>query len=424
MRSWILAACAACLWTAAAGAQAPQYTAPGGGETGGEVKSKEQLEQEMAEARWDLGPIRLAPWLGLRNLSYQGNVFGDEGGDSSDLTGTFGAGLSAYLPTGPDVFWVAQVIPEYVWWLDLDERNDFVGRYGLGVYADLNRLRFSVHATSIEEQAVVTSETEQLALAGRDRVAAAIELALTARSYLFAEGSLTEIADRSGLPDDPRAPDLALLDREERVGRGGVRLQLGPLVELQAGAELTEVDFELGSRNLSHKGTSPFIRWRLDGNRIDADVSAVRRSLDPVGDSDLVPVDLTSGAIRLTVTPGWRFTVEPYGSRSVAYSLGSDYSHFVQERYGLAVGAPFDRIGARAFVEAGGNRYEPLGAAPDRDDDLTGWGVSLTYEAREWLRYQAGFHRLEYDSNLPGLDREVDRIESSVTLTTGTWAWQ
>ena len=425
MRTRFLAALAlgSGLAAATAGAQAPQYTAPGGADRG-DVRSKEEIEQAMEDARWRLGPVRLAPWAGLRNVTYVDNVFGASEGGESDVTGTLGAGLTAYLPTGPKVFWVAQALPEYVWWLDLEERRELVGRYGAGVYADLNRLRLAANATRVEEQAVVTSETEQLAFARRDELSSAADLRLTGAFELFVSGRLTEVGDERAVGDDPRGAPVELLHREERGVRGGLRYRSGRALAVELGAEVAEVRFDAGGRDLSNRGTSPFVRIDLDGNDLEVDLEVVQRSMEPIDDSQLEPVDLTHGSLRLLLTPGWRFSVGPYGHRSTVYSLSAAYTHFTEERWGFQVAAPFKRLGAHAYVEGGRNDYAaPVGAA-DRTDDVTGWGIGLDVEVVEWLSYRIGFHRVEYDSNLPGFDREIDRVESTFNLGAASWIWR
>ena len=428
MRSWILAALGLCVGLGAApvGAQPTQYTAPGGGQGGG-TKTKQQIEAEMERARWNLGPIRLVPWAGLRNVTYVGNVFATSGDETSDLTGSLGVGLTAYLPTGPKVFWIAQAQPEYVFWLDLEERRALVGRYGAGVFADLNRLGLALNATRVEEQAVVSSETEQLSLARRDRISADLDLHLTSALDLFAQGSLTDVEDEGAVGDDPGGPPFELLHREERGLRTGLRYNADELT-VEIGAQIAEVEFEPGARDLSNRGTSPFVRLQLDGNRVSFDVELIQRSMEPVGASELVPIDTTSGSLEVSFTPGWRFTLSPYGHRSTVYSLDSDYTHFTEDRWGLGVAAPFGRLGLRVFGEAGENDYEAAAAAavPPRTDDFTGWGVGFDLELREWLRYRGGFHHLEYDSSLPAFDREIDRVESTLNLAlpAGSWIWQ
>jgi hypothetical protein len=412
------------LGAGAAGAQSAQYTPPGSAapEAG---KTKEEIEQEMEDARWNLGPIRLAPWIGIRGLSYQQNVFAEAEGGTDDVTATAGAGLTAYLPTGPDVFWIAQVMPEYVYWADQTDRRQAAGRYGVGVYGDFNRLRLALQATRVEEQAEVTSEVPQLTVAEVDHLGASATLKLTPAIGIALSGSLADISFDEADTTDIRVPEFGLLARESRALRAGLRWEPRDVFALEAGAERTVTEFAAGARNLSSTGTSPYLNLLVTGNRIEVRGEVVQRSLEPEPGSRLVPVDATEGSLYVALRPGWRFGFGVYGHRSTVYSLAAAFSHFEEERYGVEVSAPFGRrIETRAFYEVGENDYVAIAAFRQRADDSSGYGVEATVELREWLSYTVGYRRLELDSNLPGLDRETSSLLSTISLTTGSWAWQ
>lgn len=414
-------------------AQAPQYTAPGGA-TAERPRTKEDLEKRMEEARWRVGPLRLAPWLAVRRLTWEEDVFvqreGREDEATSDLTGSVGAGLTAYLPTGPKLFWVAQAMPEYLWWLDLSERNQWVGRYGAGVYADLNRLRIGVNGRRSEQQQVVTPEEPLQVLSDQRTASANAELDLADTLTLRVSGSRIEVENR--LPDadgpgadlPPGVADFTRLDREERALRGELSYRPREPVEVALGVEATETDFATGARDLSSTGTSPYLSLRLDGHSLSLDSRVVRRELEPEPGSDLRAVDATEGQLRLRFTPGWRFTFGLYGHRSTVYALDLDYSHLTDQRLGVELSAPFgERLTVRAFTETGDAEYEPLPGSPARTDDVTAWGAEASFRLGEWLSYRAGFQQVSYDSNLPGFDRDLSRVTSSVVLSTGDWIW-
>src|ERR1700730_15130181 len=90
-----------------AGAQFSQYTAPGGPE-GRPADRKGELAKEVQEARFRLGPGRVEPTAGLRDVSYVKTLVASSAvTQPTDFTATAGAGLRAYLPTGPQVTWTA-----------------------------------------------------------------------------------------------------------------------------------------------------------------------------------------------------------------------------------------------------------------------------------------------------------------------------
>ncbi|HUO86557.1 MAG TPA: hypothetical protein VM617_04135 [Thermoanaerobaculia bacterium] len=408
-----------------ASAQSAQYTAPGAGAPAA-TKTKAEIEAQMADARWRLGPVRLAPYLGISGLSWVQNVFAGDGEETSDLTGTLGAGLTAYLPTGSNVFWVAQARPEYIYWADLAERRQAGGRYGVGLYADFNRLDLVAEGYRMEVQTQVTAEEPEPAIGEVDHLGAGASLRLTSRISLTAGAGIEEIANRAGDPDDPRSPAFALLDRREETARAGLRFEMSEKIHLEAGAERHETRFETEGRDLSSTGTSPYLRLTLTGNRLQLAGEVTRRSLDPEPGSALVPTEGTEGTLRLGLTPGWRFAIGLYASRSLLYSLAGDYSHFDAESYGVEVSAPFaGRWTMRLFAETGENDYTPLAPeVPVRTDDSFAYGASGSLEIREWLTYEFGYRRLELDSNQPGFDRQTSSVLSTLSLTTGSWIWQ
>src|SRR5690242_10402067 len=61
---------------------------------------KDQLTKAADAARWNLGPLRVAPWLGLRDVTYVREQSPTGGSARGDLTATAGAGLKVYLPLG------------------------------------------------------------------------------------------------------------------------------------------------------------------------------------------------------------------------------------------------------------------------------------------------------------------------------------
>jgi hypothetical protein len=414
----------ALLVTLPVAAQTSQYTAPGGA-LGGEPLTKAQIEAQMEAARWRLGPIRLAPWLALRGLTYESNVFVSGNETTSDVTGSAGAGLTAYLPTGSNVFWVVQAMPEYLWWLDLSDRNQLIGRYGAGVFADLNRLRIALDGRDVERQAPATSESAQQVIGEETTAHLNVSLDLSTSLSLRADLSSSDLAYRS--PDD--APTVggfrfSDLDRKEQVLRGELVYRRGDKAEVGLGVELTDTEFEAGARNRSSTGTSPSLHLRLNGNRLGLDAQILRRELEPEPGSELRPVRQAEGDFRLTLTPGTRFTFGVYGNRTTAYALADEYSQLTVERLGFEVGSPLGRrLDLRAFFEAGTDDYEGFGGAP-RSDDVTAYGLVANFKIGEWLSYQAGFRQVEYDSNLDAFDRDYFRVTSSLTLSTGEWVWR
>lgn len=413
------------LFGSEAEAQFRQYTPPG--EVSGSSGSRQkQLEEEMAEARWQAGPLRIAPWFGIRQAQFVDNVFAVDRGDpdegTSDLTATLGLGLTAYLPLGSRTIWTAQIAPEYVWWRDQDERSQLAGRAGTGIFADLNRLRLEILGSRTERQRRVTSEALQFGIQRQDRVEANVEFRLARGLWLFTGGSVTEFEDQTDAAD-PRVTDFSRIDREERLLRAGLAYVFPNEVRIALGVEESETEVAPGARSLSNDGTSPILEIQARGSRLDLQLDLARRDLEPVQGSLFVPFDETAGEVTIGLRPGWRFRFELYGRSQPVLSLDESYSHFTERRVGLSIHAPFaeERLSLRLSAEAGENDYSALaGDVPERIDDVTAWGLEATLEIAGPLRLTAGFQTQELDSNLPGLDREVGSILFGLALDLGS----
>lgn len=408
-----------------AAAQFRQYTPPG--EVSGSSGSRQkQLEEEMAEARWQAGPVRIAPWFGIRQAQYVDNIFavdsGDPEEDTSDLTVTAGLGLTAYLPLGSRTIWTAQLTPEYVWWRDQDERSQLAGRVGTGLFGDFNRLRLEILGSRTERQQRVTSEALQFGIQRQDRAEANLELRLAGGLWLFTGGSLTDFEDQTDA-EDPRVTDFGRIDREEQILRAGLAYVFPNDVRIALGVENSETDLAPGARPLSSDGTSPILEIQAPGSRLDLQLRLAQRDLQPIEGSLFVPFDEPAGELTLGLRLGWRFRFELYGRSQPVLSLDESYSHFTEQRLGLSVVAPFadERLQLRLSAETGENDYSAVaGEVPERTDDVTAWGFEATLELAGPLRLTAGFQNQELDSNLPDRDREVGSILLGLALDLGS----
>ncbi|HUP25449.1 MAG TPA: hypothetical protein VNB06_21230 [Thermoanaerobaculia bacterium] len=391
-----------------------QYTSPGG-LTMQERLSESSLEQAMEDARWRFGGLRVAPYLGIRRAQYHDNVFAtsEESGDAvSDLTVTLGAGFDAFLKTGSHVFYRFEVQPDYVFWADLDERNQAIGSYSAGVHAFFNRLTFGVTGRRYEVERIETSEFAQPVTSLRQGVGADLGLRLSSRFSLAFSGDLSELGYRSESEGDPRVPQFSRLDREQTTGSASVVWTLPNGLELGAGWQVSRAEFDQDARALSVDGSGPRISLYGEGNKVDFQVELFQSTLEPRGESLFPEREVEGGRIETSFDTGSRINWSFYGQRSQLFTLDQSFSDFTYMRYGVRLGIPFgDRASLNLFTETGEDDYESL--TPDavrRTDDAFSWGATvqlpLPRALPEGLRLQLGYRHTELDSNLPGLDRE------------------
>lgn len=406
--------------TNTAEAQWTQYTLPGGpSERPGQ--RQEELEKEIEQARYHLGPVRIAPWLGLRNVAYVRSLYSTGTEPPPDWTATVGAGFRAYLHTGRKVTWTAAVLPEYVWWKDQADRRRVNGRYALGVHGFFNRLSVELMADREEELQIVTPEVPELANARTDSLRLLSEVKLTGAISAFAVGTLAEqTALDDDLPDS-RVDQLALLDREDRTARVGLRWRPREPWMFGLGAERTSSDFAQGALDRSNEGTSPIFEARYERRRITVEADLAARSLEAREGAAFVEFDELTGraSIQWTAAEGLAFSV--YGNRDLLYSLSPGYAYLSDERVGVAVLLGVIRQAQlRVFAETGTYDYTAFSpAAAPRSEDVDSFGGQLTTNLWRSVSLEITGVRSEFDSNLPGGDRSYTSVGAAVSLLGG-----
>jgi hypothetical protein len=400
-----------------AGAQFLKYTPPGGPEEEPESR-QERMERELEEARWRVGVVRVAPWAALRDVAYVRNDFATGAVPPNDWTATAGLGFRAYLRNGPKATWRAQVLPEYSWWQKQDERRRLNGRYSLGFHGFFNRLTLEVQAGREQEQRIVTPEVPVLASSRIDGAEVLAELELTGALFAFAAASVNQQESLVDDLDDPRSESLALLDREERVTRLGLRWRPREQWSIGVGAERSQAEFEDDALDRSNSGTAPLAEIRFDGRRLRFQAAAAKRSLEARSGAAFVPYDEVTGNAALSIGTPRRLSATLYGSRGLVYALSSTYAYLDDERLGVALTVGVGRrLTSRFFAETGTNDYTAFDpAAPPRSDDVSSYGAGLSFSLPWNVTFGVQALRSEYDSDLPGGDRSYGTLGTTVTL--------
>lgn len=418
-----LTAGAALLWTVEPlEAQFQQYTPPGTVRAD-EQDLKEELEREVDEARWRLGPLRLQPQLTLRNAAYVNDVFVGSEEEVNDFTVSLGAGLHAYLPVGPKSTLVAFALPEYVWWQDLEDRRRWNESYGGGLFSYFNRLTFEVSARREERQGFPSVEVEQLV--NTEQETAEARLAVRVARSLWIEGAGSATSYRFLTPeekDDPRVAPFDRLDRDEDVFRGGLRLDLRAGWSVSGGVEHSEADFVDPTNDLSSSGTSPYVGLSRTESRTEVLAEAAFRSIDPEGDSRFRPFEEVTGVVQVLVHATSRLDLSVGHARELIYSVDTAFDYSLEDRSLLNLQQQLGRTRLKLYYEFGELDYT-VGSVggPDRIDDFTEWGALLDVDVWERISFEAGIEQSDYDSNLPGLDRDVTRYTLSLVFADTAW---
>jgi len=401
-------ACA--LWLAVSPLSA-QYIAPGSSEPGGHVLHRDDLAKSYDEARWHLGGLRLAPWLGLRDVSFV--TFQDaQGHDQTDFTVTAGLGLRAYARTGPRIFWAAHLLPEYVAWADAAEKRQLNGRYGLGLFAFFNRLDVEAWVQRQQRQAFFSSEVQELTSSRSDTAHLAVELELGSRLSLLGLSEHTELASQ-----EPENPIFGRLDRSQKTYRLMLYYEPRQALRFGAGWEELDDDFAEGARSLSSARRGARLEAAYSGRRFAASLTVRDESVDPEPGAVIPALDVTTGGAELQWQLRRAVSLFNYFRRDLRYSVSEAFTAFTAERYGarLDLGVAESQLGF--FVELGEDDYLALAAAgPDRLDEIRSYGLTLQWRIRRRAGVVLYVTRTKYDSNLDVSDREVTLFNAVLNL--------
>ncbi len=406
--------------------QFTQYTQPGSVSPRQLKSQRELLDEEAAQARWHLGQLRVDPWLALRDLTWSDNPGGQpEGAQAqSDLSATAGAGLAAFLHTGPKVIWTAHALPEYVWWKNDADRRRLNGRYGLGMFAFFNHLSLQATARRTERVAVLSAEVPEQANTRRDELALSGAVRLGFSTSVFAEVGRASSRDLLNAAERRSGPQFQLLDRDEDRLRAGLRYEPRERWRFDVGAEWTKADFLHAERDLSNSGTAPLLGVAYQGPKISISGQAELRSLKPRPGSEFVPVDTTTASLQVAAE-GTRLTPAVYARRSLAFSITDGYSSFATDVVGLSLGLKLGlRSNLRSFAERGRSDYTRISAdVPARRDDISSFGAELTFQLARSTSLVLGGSRSVFDSSLPGEDRSLTSIRAGLTFGIGAPSW-
>lgn len=411
------------LVTETLGAQYVQYTAPGT-LAQPRVPPQERFEGAIEDAWWNVRGLRLTPWFGLSNLGYVDNVFATAHDTKSDFTLTVGAGLRGYLPTGEKSTLAFHVLPEYVWWQDLVDFRSLNGRYGAGWFGYFDRLSVELDATSSQQQTYVSSELERPADILNRRNEASLEWSFAQRFSVFVSGEL-----QAWRYEDPASSVgteiLSQLERDELIGRSGLRYDVSSALRLGVGFELSDVDFLDPSADRSNRDQAPLVEVVFDHPIFYTELIAAFRATEAKSGSRFIPYNGTTGRFLLWMNHGAPVSAQIYGRNNLVYTVAEIGPYYEDRRVGGAFLFPIGwRFQATAFIEGGANEFTLYDVqAQAVVDDLRAYGGALTIYVGEKSAVNIRVSQTDYSSAHPGRDRSIFRLQIGLTLNSMNSAW-
>ncbi len=392
-----------------------QYTSPGDVGTTNSIVQESLFETHLNEAEWNLGSVRLRPWLGVRDASFvtfQDDLSDPRASDAeNDFTATVGAGLRGYLPTGK-LIWAVHALPEYVWWEKNENKSGLNGRFGLGVFGYFNRLRFEVSQRRLEEQNFFSSEVQELTTQRNDTSRAAVEIDIARRLELFGIAELNEIQS-----EEDESALFPLLDRDEEAVTVGLRYRSPRGWMAGLAYEDSSTDFPVGARQLSNSGTSELVSLGYEGTQFSFRLNLAFRSLEGDVGSEFGDFDETTGAFEALWAPSTRSNILAYSRREQGFSVNLGATYSLTERQGVRLSYDLGQAVLGLVAEVGEDEFATVGSGNiDRIDDVTEFGADLQFEVADLFDVALRVRFSEYDSNFAAFDRDITTVGLSIQL--------
>jgi hypothetical protein len=385
------------------------------------VPRREQVEGEVNNSRYHLGPIRVQPRLMIRDFGYNDNVLGSATNPVSDWTATAAGGIHWIVPMGGKVYLRGDALPEYTWYKELTDRRYFGGTYNASLLMLFNRM--SVEATGSTQKSIATVSSELEAPAQRkvDGGLGEIEVEVLPKFSLYASGQ-TERHRYTAV----RGTDLARvnqLDRDDVAARGGIRYAPADFFDIRLGAESTQSEFDRNPELRDNKSTAILLGMHYDRPKSYVNLSVGRRKGEQRNGSIFPAYETTTGSYFLSRSLTAPLEFQLYGHRRVSYAVTSTVPYFLETRNGAAA---IIRIGNRAslrgFGELGKNDYSlaVLGtsaAGAARNDDVVTYGGGVAVRLYRNIALSIAVSQSDYDSTINDFDRSIVRVYTGLTFS-------
>ncbi len=385
------------------------------------IPLRQQIDGEMAESRFQLGPIRLEPELNLRNIGYDSNVFGTPENPVSDWTATVSAGVDALLPIGRKLYLRGAVLPEYTWFAELKDRRNLGGHFDGALLALFNRMSLEAGAGSDESLANVSSEIQRPVVSNTSRVYAKSEIDVLRRLSLFGDWEGHDL-NYDQPADAGNAYDVTLLDRRDTVARGGIRYHFRPWFDIAVGAEKTRAEFDKQPEVRDNQSTATVIGIHYDRPRSFLELWAGQRKGEALNGSQFPTYSGTTGSYFASYFLRRRLELQAFGSRSIVPGLFVANPYFVEIRNGAGISSAVgSRTTLRLYGEIGTNDY-PVEVVvggenvTKRADDVKTYGGGFSFRLFRTVHLVIDASESKYTSNISGFDRSIFRVTSGLSF--------
>lgn len=384
------------------------------------IPERESLEREADDARIRLGPLKLRPVLTLGDFGYTNNFFGEtEEAREGDFTASVTAGVRAIVPVGSRLFFRGSVLPSYRWYLENEDRRGWGGTYDFSALLYVSRFSFEATAGSYTETVNLSSEVEQpveqSVLGGRLRA----QYEMGSRTALVGDLNLAKRSYGGPGLSEEELETVEGLDGTDTVWSIGIRRKVGS--RLLVGVSYEQGDLTYVNEGALRDATSKGVIGSayLDKGRLDVNVYLGYRDFQPKDGSSFVPYNGPSGGANIRYALSRLLTLGVFGRSNLVASLYTGNAAYDERRVGASLGISPRWASLLVSYEAGPNRYtaptlQPDGSSVTRNDDVRTLRAGIRGRVGSYLTLGITADQSDYTSNLPGFDRSVFRIGTTV----------
>ena len=379
------------------------------------IPDRERVANDIASARYHLGPIRLLPAFAVHDAGYNSNVFGTSQDPVGDWTATVTAGSRFLLPMGSKFVLVADAFPEYTWYASLKERDQWGGNYGGSLYGFFNRVTTEFGGRYTQRYYIYSSEITSPVFTTTEDGVAKVEVELGTHWSVFGLGEINRVRYEQIQGPPEQEIGVQQNNRTAWAGRGGLRYRISPEVQIAGMAEGTWADFQVEQR--LRNNTSTAYLGSLEYSRPRLFINVVGGFREGQGeDSVLFPRYSTGvGSFFASFFALSWLELQTFGHRQVAYSITAINPYYFENRLGGKINI---QVGPRLLLSGyglrGPNNYPRLEPVPNvglvrRRDMQSNYGGGFSVLAWRPLVLTGLYTRTETTSNIPGNSRGYDR---------------
>lgn len=380
----------------------------------------EEVRKQLEASRVRFGIFRLQPQLTVSNLGYDNNVFGTPEDPVGDWHSTVSAGTRFIVPMGSKVYARGGAIPEYTYFQKLVNRRAFGGTYDAALLGLYNHMTIEGAMSLFKGLTPVNSEVDRAAFGKRTDATGKIEVDILGHLSVFGRAETQRQRYTVSQDEIERGVSTKPLERNEAVGRAGLRYRFSPSFDISVAAERTRTEF-LTEMSRNNESRAAVFGVRYDRPRTFLNLSIGTRTGEArfLG-SSFPKYSTTTGSYYAShkLTAGLVFDV--YGHRGIGYSLTVENPYFLETSNGAGIIVPFGRrFAVRAFGEKGTNDYPLPVESIQRTDRLTTWGGAIATHLYRKLVITAIASETKSVSNVPGLDRSIFRLTTLIGIREG-----